>query len=62
MMKPPKGRRIRALPVIASCGGCGWCVKSAAMNGGFIVQCALKLQQVEIDSPPPSWCPLRGAP
>ena len=56
----PFARAVRALPVIATCGECGW---HRDYLGGR--DCAHKdgrgvIGAVSWDPPPPSWCPLRG--
>lgn len=53
-------QRLRALPVLATCGECRWCHESA---GGTCMHDRAHIEH-EIDGadrPPPTWCPLRGA-
>lgn len=48
---------VRALPVIATCGECGWC------HATEVCMHQRAHAEREIDGsamPPPSWCPLRG--
>lgn len=53
--------RLRALPVIATCGECGWHVDSlGARDCGYPGMCGA-VGSVESDPAPPAWCPLRGA-
>lgn len=50
---------VRALPVIATCGDCGWCHKGrrdACMHDRAHVELEIESRLAE----PPSWCPLRG--
>jgi hypothetical protein len=54
--------RLRSLPVIATCGDCGWAL------GATETRCALAPDEareigraIDPDSVPPDWCPLRGA-
>ena len=65
-------RRLRALPVIATCGACAWCGPS---SGGWSCDHPRSIAAVQRaapgcpqgghvghDAPPPADCPLRGAP
>lgn len=49
--------RLRALPVIQTCGECRWCHETE------VCMHSRAHAEYEIDGcamPPPSWCPLRG--
>lgn len=60
---PDLARYVRALPVIAACGHCGWardatrsfvlCSKVTHNSLGWRVA-------VPYDHEPPAWCPMRG--
>lgn len=63
--------RLRALPVLATCGACGWC---GPTSGGWSCDHPASIAavqrtipgcpqggHVEHDAPPPADCPLRGA-
>lgn len=49
---------VRALPVIATCGECGWCVEE--LHVGSWCDRDAKQRDVSAGDAPPSWCPLRG--
>ena len=56
-------RRLRSLPVIATCGECGWCHREP-VRGGWTHICENPNAPeqdlvVESTSAPPDWCPLR---
>lgn len=55
---------VRALPVIATCGECGW-MHRTAVRGGTVHECehprlAIENASIQPDTAPPSWCPYRG--
>lgn len=57
--------RLRALPVIATCGACGYESPSADAAGDVCNVCTHsgpnQWQPVRVDKAPPTWCQLRGA-
>lgn len=55
---------VRSLPVIATCGECGWRHR-VAVRGGTVHECehprlTIDEARVRPDNAPESWCPLRG--
>lgn len=58
--------RLRALPVLRTCGECGWCSEKLdaqrtwCSNPRAPFALDLVARAVEQDAPPPAWCPLRG--
>lgn len=57
--------RLRALPVIATCGSCGWARETAPFNGPHVI-CSMVTHNsrgwrvaVPHDHEPPKWCPMR---
>lgn len=55
---------VRALPVLATCGECGWATDDpeSPSDPGSGEWCGrdAKRRQIRTDAAPPSWCPLRG--
>lgn len=53
---------VRALPVIATCGKCGWCdyPMEGASLGLVCLHPKSKIRFVDESDAPPSACPLRG--
>lgn len=51
--------RLRALPVLRTCADCGYCVTD--LHVGEWCDRDEQQRDTERESPPPSWCPLRGA-
>lgn len=54
-----KIRELRALPVLRTCADCGYCVTD--LHVGEWCDRDEQQRDTERESPPPSWCPLRGA-
>lgn len=59
--------RLRALPVIATCGECGWARDGGHSYDGPLVVCGKIThdslgwrQTISVADEPPTWCPLRG--
>lgn len=59
--------RLRALPVIATCGECGWARDGGHSYDGPLVVCGKithdslgRRQTMSVADEPPTWCPLRG--
>lgn len=50
---------VRALPVLRTCGECAYCVTD--LHVGEWCDRDEQQRDTERESPPPSWCPLRGA-
>jgi hypothetical protein len=55
--------RLRALPVLATCGACGWHVDFDGARECVYPRTRMVVGAVEsvASDPPPAWCPLRGA-
>lgn len=51
--------RLRALPVLRTCGECAHCVTD--LHVGEWCDRDEQQRDTESESPPPEWCPLRGA-
>lgn len=52
--------RLRALPVVTTCGACGWWETDATCNHPSAPE--QDEPCVYPNTTPPAWCPLRGAP
>lgn len=58
-------RPLRTLPVIATCGSCGWARETAPFNGPRVI-CSMVTHNsngwrvaMPHDCEPPKWCPMR---
>lgn len=55
--------RLRALPVIATCGECGYRSSRLGSEIGAVMRVctnAYPPRETDYDAAPPGWCPLRG--
>lgn len=54
--------RLRALPVIPTCGDCGWQTSALSKKRAVIHVCRKsKSREIDLSTAPPTWCELRGA-
>jgi hypothetical protein len=53
--------RLRGLPVIATCGDCGWNAADLVTDHCVHDDRDTESDAVDVREAPPSWCPLRGA-
>lgn len=58
--------RLRALPVLRTCGECRWCEpvsvppQPSCQHPRTLSAHSIGYMPVNVDAAPPSWCPLRG--
>jgi hypothetical protein len=57
---PTYADAVRALPVIPTCGDCGWQASALSRTGAVIRVCIKsKAREIDLSAAPPSWCELR---
>lgn len=53
--------RLRSLPVLPTCGECGWQTSALSKKRAVIHVCRKsKAREIDLSAAPPSWCELRG--
>lgn len=60
---PTYADAVRALPVIPTCGDCGWQTSALSRTKAVIRVCIkskIKAREIDLSAAPPSWCELRG--
>lgn len=59
--------RLRALPVLRTCGECRWCEpvsvppSPSCQHPRTLATHSIGYMPVDVDAAPPSWCPQRGS-
>lgn len=59
---PAYADAVLRLPVISTCGDCGWQTSALSKKRAVIHVCRKnKAREIDMSTAPPTWCELRGA-